>query len=271
MAMVDSLLEKARIDRQMRRACIWSAIPMMVLLFGGLTYSGFISPILPSATAEQVAHEYRTNTDAIRLGLAVSFVGVICFLFFGGAITAQVRRIRTIPPVLVYTQIASFASGSLIFIIPWVCWETAAFRPERAATEILLINDLGWMSFVFSYVAFTAWNIAIGLSILADTSTSPVYPRWMGYFNIWIGIIFIPDNVVPFFKSGPFSWNGIFPYWMPFAMYGIWILLMLAATLKTINREAASERAEVRGGGDAHNSIKNPQSDDHRLTAGPTM
>jgi len=235
--MDDQLLARENTSRYIRLACTWSAVPMVVLLFGGLIYSGFMVPILPSATAEQVAAQYRTDTSQIRLGLAVSFVAVIFLLAFGGGIADQTRRIRSAPAVLTYIQIASVGAGSLIFVIPWVCWETAAFRPEREATQIMLLNDLGWIAFVFSYVAFTAWLVAIGVAILVDVAPTPAYPRWLGYFNIVVAVIFVPDNVIPFFKTGPFGWNGIFPYWIPFVSYGIWILLMLRYTVAAINAE----------------------------------
>jgi MFS family permease len=235
--MDDQLLAQQRTSRNIRLACVWCAVPMVLLLFGGLIYSGFMVPILPSATAQQVAAQYRTDAAQIRLGLAASFAAVILFLVFGGVIADQTRRIKSAPVVLTYIQIASFGAGSLIFVIPWVCWQTAAFRPEREATQIMLLNDLGWMTFVFSYVAFTAWLIAIGVAILADVAPSPVYPRWLGYFNIVVAVIFVPDNVIPFFKTGPFGWNGIFPYWIPFVSYGIWILMMLRYTVVAINAE----------------------------------
>jgi Domain of unknown function (DUF4386) len=240
--MENSSIASAQVSRRVRLACIWCAIPMVLLLFGGLIYSGFMVPVPPSDTADQVAQLYRTHSGEIRLGLAISFLGVIVFLPFGAAIAAQTRRISSAPSALIYTQIASFASGSVIFVMPWVFWETAAFRPERQASEIMLINDLGWMTFVFSYVAFTAWLIAIGVAILLDTSADTVYPRWLGYFNIFVALTFVPDNVIPFFKTGPWAWNGIFPYWMPFIIYGIWILIMLAFTVSAIKREAVDEQ-----------------------------
>src|SRR5262249_1687807 len=156
------------------------------LLFGGLIYSSFMVPVPPSDTADQVAQIYRTRTSAIRLGLAVSFAAVIPLLLFCAAIAAQTRRLRPAPSGLIYAPVASFGAGSLIFVIPWVCWETAAFRPERQISETMLLNDLGWMSFVLPYVAFTAWLIAIGVAILVDTGKDPVYPRWLGYFNIFV-------------------------------------------------------------------------------------
>lgn len=230
-----------RFDRATRLAFIWCAVPMVILLFGGLTLAGFITPVDPSHTAAEVAQEYRSNNDRIKAGLALSFVSIIAFLLFGAALTGQLRRIESASPTLIYAQIACFASGSLIFVIPWVCWQSAAYRIDRSDTEIALLNDLGWMTFVFSYVAFTAWNIAIGLTIFQDTRQNPVYPRWVGYFTIFVGITFIPDNLIPFFKTGPFAWNGLFPYYMPFVFYGLWILVMFVMTVKAIHREAAEE------------------------------
>ena len=142
-----------------------------------------------------------------------------------------------------YTQIAGMASGSLIFILPWCCWMTAAFRPARDASQIQLLNDLGWIIFTFSFVAFTAWNWALGLAILLDVREKPIFPRWVGYYNIFLGIAFVPDIFVVFFKTGPFDWRGVIPYWQPFAVYGIWILVMMVLTTSAIHREAEEANA----------------------------
>jgi hypothetical protein len=223
---------------------------MVILHFGGLCLSHFIMPLAPNDGADAIAHVYRTHTDRIRFGLAISFLSIILIFPFGAALTAQARRIEGASPVLAYTQIAALASGSLIFVLPWVCWMTAAFRPERAASDIQLLNDLGWLIFTFSFVAFTAWNFAIGMAILSDTRKRPVFPRWLGYYNFFVGLAFMPDLLVPFFKTGPFDWRGVVPYWFPFAVYGVWILVMMVMTVKAINEQAA-EAAEPAATGQA--------------------
>lgn len=241
----DSPVAHEQISRRVRLVCIWCGIPLVFLVFGGFIYSSFMVPIPPTDTAEQVAQIYRSRTGAIRLGLAVSFFANVFLLPFGIAIAAQTRRIRSVPTVLIYTQIASCAAGSLSFVIPWVFWLTAAFRPERQAPEIMLLNDLGWMYFVMVYVAFTPWMIAIGAAILLDTGADPVYPRWLGYFAIFLELTFFPDSVIPFFKTGPLAWNGIFPYWLPFILFGIWVPVMVAYTTVAIKREAAVEQNDA--------------------------
>jgi hypothetical protein len=235
--------ERQLMSRQMQLVCVRTAVPMVIMLFGGLTIAGFINPLSPHDGANAIAHIYRIHTDRIRIGLAISFLSIILIFPFGAAVAAQSRRIEGVAPVLTLTQVAAMASGSLVFILPWCFWETAAVRPARAASEIQILNDVGWIIFTFSFVAFTAWNWALGLAILSDRRKTPIFPRWLGYYNIFVGITFIPDIFVVFFKKGPFDWRGVIPYWEPFAVYGIWILVQMVYTVRAINREA-EEAAE---------------------------
>jgi hypothetical protein len=167
----------------------------------------------------------------------MSLLSVMLLFPFGAAISAQARRIEGKSPVLTYIQVAAFASGSLIFVIPWVSWLTAAFRPERSDSEIMLLDDLGWITFVTAFVAFSAWNFALGVAILSDAKKSPVFPRWSGFFNFFVGLSFFPDICVPFFKRGVLSWEGIFPFYLPFFVYFVWILVMTVLTSQAIRND----------------------------------
>jgi hypothetical protein len=240
-------LDAARMNRRIRLLLTRSAIPLVILMFGGLIYSGFIVPVPPSNNAAQEVAQYTEDNFRIKAGLVISFMAVLLLLAFGAGIAGQIRKIKNLPPALTYMQVASVGSASLIFVIPWIFWQTAAYRLDRAPSEILLLNDLGWMSFVFPYIAFTAWNFAIALSIFCDTAKNPVYPCWMAYYNIFVGLSFVPDQFIPFFKSGVFAWNGLIPYWIPFVIYGIWILVTMTMTVKAIRREEAEETAALTG------------------------
>lgn len=240
-------LEAARMNRRVRLLLIRSAIPIVVLMFGGLIFSGFIVPVPPSHDAAQVVAQYTEDNFRIKAGLVISFMAVLFLLAFGAGIAGQTRMIKGLPSALISMQTASYAAGSLIFVIPWIMWQTAAYRLDRAPSEILLLNDLGWMSFVFPYIAFTAWNFAIAACIFCDRAQTPVYPRWMGYYNIFVGLSFVPDQFIPFFKTGVFAWNGLIPYWIPFVIYGIWILVTMGMTVKAIRREESEEAAALAG------------------------
>jgi hypothetical protein len=237
---IESGIRQSNSGRKIQLACIWSGVPMVLLLFIGLwPIAGFIPPLHPWAPAADIAQIYRTETGSIRFGLAMSMLSIMLLFPFGAAITAQARRIEGTSPVLTYIQVAGFASGSLIFIIPWISWFTAAFRPERSDSEIMLLNDFGWITFVTAFVAFSAWNFALGVAILSDTRKNPIFPRWAGYFNFFVAISFFPDICVPFFKRGVLSWEGILPFYLPFFVYFVWILLMMWLTSQAIKQDPA--------------------------------
>lgn len=238
MSVASDYRERQLISERTQLICVRCAIPMMLLLFGGLGYSGFLTPPAPFASAETIAREYRENTDQLRIGLAVSFFSIILFFPFGAALSAQARRIEGASPVLAYGMLAAIGSASLIFVLPWVCWQVGAFRPERGVEDIQLINDLGWLIFTWGFVAFTSWNFMLGLAILSDTRKEPIFPRWAGYYQFFVGLVFVPNILVVFFKSGPFSWRGVVPYWFPFTIYGIWIIVMMVLTTKAIKKQA---------------------------------
>jgi hypothetical protein len=163
------------------------------------------------------------------------------YFYFTTAIAGQTRRIEGRAPVLTYLQLGAIGAGVMVLILPWCFWEAAAFRPLRDASGIYLLNDVGWIIFTFAWPPFTAQLFAIGLSILCDTRTKPVYPRWLGYFNIWVALTIVPDNMVVLFKHGAFDWRGFFPYWFPFILWGVWALVMMVMTTKAINQEASED------------------------------
>ena len=234
--LVGSQSPKAK--RFIQMVCIWSGIPMVFFLFVGLwPVAGFIPPLHPWAPAADIAEIYRTEALSIRFGLAMSFISIMLILPFGSAIAAQTRRIEGQTPILTYIQIAGYSSGTLVFVVPWISWFTAAFRPERSDSEILLLNDFGWMFFVTAFIAFFAWNFALGAAILTDARKKPIYPRWSGYFNFFVGMSFVPDICVPFFQKGIFSWEGIFPFYLPFFVYFCWILTMIWLTHVAIKND----------------------------------
>lgn len=75
-------------------------------------------------------------------------------------------------------------------------------------------------------------NLAIGLCSLGDNNNR--YPRWIGFVNFWIAILFLPGVLLPFFKSGPFAWNGLIGFWLvAFAFFG-WIIMMWWSTVRAI-------------------------------------
>lgn len=224
--------------------CVWCAIPFAVLFTIGLwPLAGFMPPMSPSLSAVEIASIYQENTLPIRTGslIMMACAGLMCP--FLAAIAMQMKRIEGRYDVLTITQISSGTVGVVAFIVATVAWTVAAFRPERSPELIQLLNDIGWIYFLMTFTTFVVQDFAVGFAILGDKNSEPVFPRWVGYFNLWVGVTFIPAGLLTYFKTGPFAWNGLFVWWIPFVVFFSWYVVMFVLMRGNILRQSAASPA----------------------------
>ncbi|MDB5969365.1 MAG: hypothetical protein JWQ90_1815 [Hydrocarboniphaga sp.] len=223
--------------------CAWSGV-VFALLFGlGFwTFAGFFPPHYPSASAEQIAAIFRADTGMIRLGQVLLMAGSALTIPFAAVISVQLMRIEGRHAVMAITQFGAAAAGVFILILPAMLWTSAAFRPERAPELTLLLNDTAWLLFLMTFSPATVQLLAIGISVLGDKATAPVFPRWAGFFNLWMAVLFLPGGLMTFFKTGPFAWNGLFGFWIPALAFFSWVIVMTVLLIQTIKRQPQDER-----------------------------
>ena len=114
--------------------------------------------------------------------------------------------------------------------------------PALAVPEITrVLNDLGWFTFVFPWVPFSVWCLAIAVPIMQDRSAVPVYPRWVAYLNIWTAIFFVPAGIIVFTKTGPLAWNGIFALYLPLFIFFGWVVAMSVTTFQAVANQNPAE------------------------------
>ena len=203
--------------------------------------AGFVPPHPPHAGAAEVAEIYSQNTGSIRFGILMAMIGSGMVIPFVAVIAIQMRRIEGDFPVLAATQLAAGTVGTVILLVPTVLWAAAAFRPERSPELILLLNDFAWLFLIMTFPSFFVQFVSIGLAILSNGREPPLFPRWVGYFNIWLAVLAVPGGLVTFFKSGPFAWNGLLAFWVPIGVFVAWFILMffvLAKAIRTRTEEA---------------------------------
>ena len=232
-----------------QRFCLYGGLLFIVMFFAGwgLT-AGFMTPLpTPRESPLQVARFFGGDTFAIRLGLLITIAGAPLQAFFAALIAEHMRRIEGVLAPLASAQLVLGGLAVLLVTLPCFVWEVAAFRPTRDPNLIALLNDVAWLSFIGAFAPAAAQSIAIGLAVIGDGRERPVFPRWVAYFNFWAALLFIPGGIVFFAHRGPFAWNGIFPFWIPAAVFGAWFLVMFAVLRSAIvaldDRPYAAERA----------------------------
>jgi hypothetical protein len=206
----------------------WCAIYYVVLLVLGWWVIGGYFPLhKPSAGAEEVAAFYQGDVTFIRLGLVIVMWGAAIFLPFTAALAEHVARIegRNGPLTRIITM-AGYANAMLTFYPP-LYWLAAAFRPQERSIELTyLLSDIAWLQFLGGISLVMPIYIVVGIAILNDKSPRPVFPRWAAYVSFMVFLLFIPDQLLFFIKSGPFAWNGLIAFWIPLTIFFGWFMMM---------------------------------------------
>lgn len=225
------------VQAKLRMFGAWCGPGYLILLFVGWgAFAGFLPPVAPSRNADEIAHIFQDNTNGIRIGMVLVMWAAGVFIFFAAAIGQFLSKIEGGPGVLTYGAVIGGCGNMVLSFYPAIWWLVAAYRPERAAQLTYIFNDMAWLQFIGGVSMFAALPIAIAIAAFIDKSPAPVFPRWAGYANIMIVMLILPDQLLFFFHSGPWSWNGLFGLWIPVVLFGGWFLLtfflMRAAILR---------------------------------------
>lgn len=219
---------------------------MVTLLIGFAWIAGFFPPPSPNSSAVEIQNLMQHDTLRIRFGMLVSLLSSAFLLPWAATVVTQVRRVeRGRHTPITYLQIIGFGAYVILFVYPEMIWATAAYRPEDPAELVRKFNDMAWLGFVCIVSTGMMQMLALGYVILQDKRPEPIFPRWFGYFNVWIAFMFIPADIIFFFKTGPFAWNGVFGFGLSFAAFFLWTALVTVMMGRAVNaQEAAGEDLE---------------------------
>jgi hypothetical protein len=215
----------------------------IVWLSAFLLFPGFVQPMSPTLSAEQVAAFYRDpeNLPRIRYSMIVFNwfgVGLIPIL---ALIVLQIRRMAHRTPIFSYAMIACAAGGPTIFLMADLFWLLAAFRPMRDPQLTAMFNDLAWVTFSTQVGFLIAQSVILALAIHLDRQEQPVFKRWVAHFNLFIAALLVPAAFAGAAMTGPIAWDGVLTFWVRNVAIGLWIVVMGVVLGQAIYRQRDEE------------------------------
>jgi len=205
-------------------------------------FPGFLHPMSPTMSADQVASFYRDETARIRYSM-------ILFNWFGVGLiptvmllAMQVRRMAHRTPILSYSLIACAGGPPCLFLIANMFWLLGSFRPERAPELTQLLNDLAWITFTISVPYLIAQCLLLALAIYWDRQEQPVFKMWVAHFNLLVAVALAPAAFTALTFSGPLAWDGLLSFWVKNIAIAAWIVVMGVVLGQSILRRRAEER-----------------------------
>src|SRR5581483_5615361 len=230
--------------RAERYRALSSVVGTAIMLIGLWPVAGLIPVPDPNWSAEQLTRFYQDHTGALRAGLFIGLIGMGAYGPLCASITRRMLRMQPRQPALAYTQLAAATVGWVFLVLPILIMSAAAYRPGRAAETTQGMHDIAWFVLVMDFVPFCVQYIAIAAAVFLDRSPVPVFPRWVAYLSLWVTVLFIPTGVVTFFKTGPFTYGGLLGFYVPLAVFVIWLVSMPYAICGDLCREELESSAE---------------------------
>jgi len=204
-------------------------------------FPGFLHPMSPTMSADQVASFYRDETARIRYSM-------ILFNWFGVGLiptvmllAMQVRRMAHRTPIMSYSLIACAGGPPCLFLIANMFWLLGAFRPERAPELTQLLNDLAWITFTISVPYLIAQCLLLALAIYWDRQERPVFKMWVAHFNLLVAVALAPAAFTGLTFRGPLAWDGLLSFWVKNIAIAAWIVVMGVVLGQSILRQRAEE------------------------------
>lgn len=220
---------------------VYSGLVFVTLLGIAMIMAGFLPPPPPSLSNDEVAALYQSRAGLVRAAMIIAMLGMVFIPPFVAVITTQMRRMEGISRMLPDLQVAVGCAAILALLVPVMLFAITAFRPERDPAITATLHDAAWLFFIAPFSLAVAQNMTIGLATLLDTAKQPVFPRWVGYFNLWTALLFMPGGIAVALKTGPFAWNGILSFWIAASAFFAWFIVMTIVLLRALRSDDGSK------------------------------
>jgi hypothetical protein len=220
--------------------CWWS-IPIFYNLFGLIFvyFTKLMPPPSPGLTQDEIVAFIRTNATNLQIGFVLLALTLGLASLSSGIIVVQMRRMSS-GPVLAYAYLAALAVAALPgCLFCGFMFVLAAFRPDRDPRILVLLYDMGLLSFVGSLGCFVIQYLVFAIAILLDKHA--IFPRWLGYMSIWglmTELVAVPTWI---FRGGPYAWNGAISFWLGTVIFVVWELCLVVALYKALKQQPVEE------------------------------
>jgi hypothetical protein len=219
----------------------WWIVPVFYLLFAVIfvPLTRVMPPPRPGLTTVQIVHFFHAHATTIKIGFALLMVVIGFGSFTNGLVAFQMTRM-SVKPVFAYGYIATLAVGALPgCLFAAFCFLAAVFRPDRDPHTLVLLYDMGLLTFIGSLGCFATNYLVLTLAILMDKNR--IFPKWLGYMGIWQIVTEVLALPVFIFRKGAFAWNGAISFYEGTIIFAVFLTCLILLLRKAIQQQPTGE------------------------------
>lgn len=229
------------------RLCLWAGPVFMgvFIVFWGIMGHN-IPPWNPDLPAARIAAWFRDDANTIRTGMVVAMSTAPLYCVWGLGIGRLMSRVVGRKSLLIDLQVWGAGLTVIPVLVSTSFWLTGAFRPDALPDAILqMLYDMAWLLIDLAYFTTSIQLFAVGAAFLRDRRTRPLVPKFLSWYAIWVGFMFIAECLMPFFKTGAFARDGILNFWIEFLIWFVWCPTLTLVLLKAVTRIEQEEAGIV--------------------------
>ncbi len=217
--------------------CVWSGLAYALILWVAMIpLANFFPPPSPNMSVTETALLFKDHADGIRANGVLWMIAAGFYVPFICVIFIQMKRIEGRFPVLSYVQLIGGVMTMVVTALGGVIWCVLTYREYANPEIVMVLNDMSWFILFFNISPAVFQNLSIGIIGLRDTRKHPMLPKWLCWFNIWLAFAFLPDIMIPYFKRGPFAWDGFIAFTLPMGLFFVWFIVMIRPLIAVIRR-----------------------------------
>jgi hypothetical protein len=219
----------------------WWIVPVFYGLFAVIfvPLTRVMPPPRPGLNTVQIVHFFHAHATTIKIGFGLLMVVIGFGSFTNGLVAFQMKRM-SVKPVFAYGYIATLAVGALPgCLFAAFCFLAAVFRPDRDPHTLVLLYDMGLLTFIGSLGCFATNYLVLTLAILMDKNR--IFPKWLGYMGIWQIVTEVLALPVFIFRKGAFAWNGAISFYEGTIIFAVFLTCLILLLRKAIQQQLTGE------------------------------
>ena len=224
--------------RGQKAVIVWTLAFTVIFALAWVFLLKMAPPPPPTLTPEEMAAFFQENSFSIRLGAMVASWVAAPMVPFACVIAIQLYRLETGRPIWTVLALSGGITMSMFLVFPPILWGVIAFSPDRTPELTMMLMEVASLTLVTTDQYYIFWMIAITVVILRYPADELLpFPRWYAWYNLWVAIAFEVGAISFMTKTGPFAWNGVIVFWMPFVLFFTWIPITCWLMWQGLNRQ----------------------------------
>ena len=226
-----------KVNLSHQRALLWIALVMAIVYGLALVFLlEFFPPPAPTLSATDVVTLYAHSNLRFRIGAAIMLVVGAFNTPWSIVVSLQMARDELGAPTWAIMQSLAATINSFLFFMTPFMWGMAAFSVDRPPELTVLLQQCAWLIFTaaVSMFPFQIFPTAVVAFSKKEDPANSAFPRWIGWVTLLLGLSGTAGVSAMLFKTGPFAWNGLVPFYLPLSLFGIWMTCMSISMFRAI-------------------------------------